>query len=166
MITKTSEIIYKNKEEKYKAAIAAAVSVIEGETNLIANLANITSVLKNFFYYFSWVGFYLKSKDNLEELILGPFQGKSACTRIKFGKGVCGTAAVEKRTIVVENVNTFPGHIFCDADSKSEIVVPVIIENEVEAVLDIDSYEYSSFDNTDKIFLEELVSKTKKVFIS
>jgi GAF domain-containing protein len=145
------------KEEKYKTIIPQIASLIDGEENLIANLANTVSVLKHTFEYYLWVGFYFIDEKNKSELVLGPYQGKVACTRLKVGKGVCGTAAAEKKTVLVEDVNKFPGHIFCDADSKSEIVIPLFKNNEVTAVLDIDSGEYSAFDLIDKKYLEEIV---------
>ena len=116
------------KEEIYSELLPQIKSLIADEPDLIANLANVTSVLKQAFPSFSWVGFYLM-KGN--ELVLGPFQGKLACTRIKIGSGVCGTSALEKKTIIVPDVEKFPGHIYCDPDSKSEIVVPIIKDGEV-----------------------------------
>lgn len=142
------------KEEIYKELIPQISSLIEAETDLIANLANVTSALKQAFPSFSWVGFYLM-KEN--ELVLGPFQGKLACTRIKIGRGVCGTSALKKETIIVPDVEKFPGHIYCDPDSKSEIVVPIIKDGEVLGVLDIDSYQLNNFDELDKIYLEKIV---------
>lgn len=142
------------KEEIYKELIPQISSLIEAETDLIANLANVTSALKQAFSSFSWVGFYLM-KEN--ELVLGPFQGKLACTRIKIGRGVCGTSALKKETIIVPDVEKFPGHIYCDPDSKSEIVVPIIKDGEVLGVLDIDSYQLNNFDELDKIYLEKIV---------
>jgi L-methionine (R)-S-oxide reductase len=147
------------KEEKYRTITPQIFSLIEGEENIIANLANIAAVLKNTFEYYLWVGFYFVDAKNKSELVIGPYQGKVACTRLKAGKGVCGTAVAKKETILVEDVNDFPGHIFCDTDSKSEIVVPLINNNEVYAVLDVDSGELSAFDETDKKYLEEIISK-------
>lgn len=163
------EIDYRNfegltKEEKYRQIIPQIESLVNGENNLIANLANITSALKFAFPDFSWTGFYLADDGNSGNLVLGPFQGRTACTRIPAGKGVCGTAAREKRTIIVRDVAEFPGHIACDSGSRSEIVVPVIKEDKVPGVLDVDSYEYSAFDDTDKKFLEELIEKVKHIF--
>ncbi|MCS7229251.1 MAG: GAF domain-containing protein [Candidatus Kryptonium sp.] len=143
------------KEEIYSELLPQIKSLIEDEPDLIANLANVSSALKQAFPSFSWVGFYLM-KGN--ELVLGPFQGKLACTRIKIGSGVCGTAVLKKETIIVPDVEKFPGHIYCDPDSKSEIVVPLIKDGEVLGVLDIDSYELNNFDEVDKIYLERLVS--------
>ncbi len=142
------------KEEIYSELLPQIKSLIEGETDLIANLANVTSALKQAFESFSWVGFYLMKEG---ELVLGPFQGKLACTRIKIGSGVCGTSALKKETIIVPDVEKFPGHIYCDPDSKSEIVVPIIKDGEVLGVLDIDSYRLNNFDKVDKIYLEKLV---------
>ncbi len=142
------------KEEIYSELLPQIKSLIEGETDLIANLANVTSALKQAFETFSWVGFYLMKEG---ELVLGPFQGKLACTRIKIGSGVCGTSALKKETIIVPDVEKFPGHIYCDPDSKSEIVVPIIKDGEVLGVLDIDSYRLNNFDEVDKIYLEKLV---------
>lgn len=163
------EIDYRNfegltKEEKYRQIIPQIESLVNGENNLIANLANITSALKFAFSDFSWTGFYLADDINSGNLVLGPFQGRTACTRIPAGKGVCGTAAREKRTIIVRDVAEFPGHIACDSGSRSEIVVPIIKEDKVPGVLDVDSYEYSAFDDTDKKFLEELIEKVKHIF--
>ncbi|MEN3039172.1 MAG: GAF domain-containing protein [Candidatus Kryptonium sp.] len=143
------------KEEIYSELLPQIKSLIEDEPDLIANLANVSSALKQAFSSFSWVGFYLMKGD---ELVLGPFQGKLACTRIKVGSGVCGTAVLKKETIVVPDVEKFPGHIYCDPDSKSEIVVPLIKDGEVRGVLDIDSYELNNFDEVDKIYLEKLVN--------
>jgi len=154
----------KDKTDKYESLLPQINDLIKDENNLISNLGNICSMLKYSFENFLWVGFYLKCKDNPEELVLGPFQGRVACTRISFGKGVCGKAAESKKTVIVGNVEDFPGHIVCDPLSKSEIVVPVIIEGEVIAVLDIDSGEYSCFDDTDKINLELMIENIKYIF--
>jgi len=151
------------KEDRYKAIIPQIESLIDGEENFVANLSNISSVLKYSFENFNWTGFYLFDK-SANELVLGPFQGKVACTRIKTGNGVCGSAVKEKRTIIVEDVNKFESHIFCDPDSKSEIVIPVIKDDDVKGVLDIDSDKLSNFDLTDKKYLEELISKILKIF--
>jgi L-methionine (R)-S-oxide reductase len=142
------------KDEIYSELLPQIKSLIEDESDLIANLANVTSALKQAFPSFSWVGFYLMKGG---ELVLGPFQGKLACTRIKIGSGVCGTAVLKKETIIVPDVEKFPGHIYCDPDSRSEIVVPIIKDGEVLGVLDIDSYELYNFDETDKFYLEKLV---------
>lgn len=142
-----------SKEEQYKELLPQIEGLLSGETDLIANLANVSAALRQAFGFF-WVGFYLV-KDG--ELILGPFQGTVACTRIKYGRGVCGTAWKETRTLVVEDVNQFPGHIACDAASQSEIVVPLCKDGEVIGVLDVDSDELSSFDEIDALYLEKIV---------
>ncbi len=141
------------KEEQYQTIIPQIKAVIEGEDDLIANLANIAACLKQQFNWL-WVGFYIVKG---EQLVLGPFQGPLACTRINKGKGVCGTSWAEAKTIVVPDVNAFPGHIACSSMSKSEIVVPILKNGKVVAVLDIDSEEYNSFDSIDAQFLEKLV---------
>ena len=146
------------KEELYEQLLPQIFSVVGDESNPIANMANIVAALKQTFPYYSWVGFYLFEKKS-NELVLGPFQGKIACTRITIGKGVCGTSFQKKETIIVADVNQFPDHIFCDSNSKSEIVVPIIHQNEMIGVLDVDSHEFDSFNDTDKKFLELLISK-------
>jgi len=149
------------KAEKYTSLIQQVRSLVDGEKDLTANLANITSAVKYGMNFF-WVGFYLV-KNN--ELVLGPFQGTVACTRIAFGKGVCGTAWKNKETIVVEDVDAFPGHIACSSLSKSEIVVPVFNPHkEVVAILDIDDDKYATFDQTDKKYLSELISIVETFF--
>lgn len=140
------------KEEKYRALLPQLKSLLEGEDDLIANLANVSAALKETFRFF-WVGFYLVKG---EELVLGPFQGPIACTRIKKGRGVCGTAWAKAQTLVVPDVDAFPGHIACSSLSRSEIVVPLRRGDEVWGVLDIDSEELNSFDETDARFLEEM----------
>jgi L-methionine (R)-S-oxide reductase len=141
------------KEEQYQSLLPQVKAVIEGETDLTANLANITAILKQQFGWF-WVGFYLV-KEN--QLVLAPFQGPLACTRIQKGKGVCGTSWEKSATIIVPDVEKFPGHIACSSLSKSEIVVPIIRNNKVVGVLDVDSDELDQFDETDKKYLEQLV---------
>ena len=141
-----------SKAEKYQTLLPQIKSLIEGENDLIANLANISAALKETFGFF-WVGFYLVKG---EELVLGPFQGPIACTRIRKGKGVCGTAWREKRTLVISDVDAFPGHIACSSLSRSEIVVPLMKEGEVWGVLDIDSELLGMFDEIDKEYLEQL----------
>lgn len=150
------------KEEKYIALIPQLKSLIEDENNFIANLANITSALKYTFEDFLWVGFYLREND--DEIVLGPFQGRVACTRMVLGKGVCGTSAQSQKTILVEDVNKFPGHIVCDSLSRSEIVIPVIKNGETVAVLDIDSDVLNNFDLTDKKYLEEIINNITHIF--
>jgi L-methionine (R)-S-oxide reductase len=142
------------KEEQYTEIIPQIAALLEGEPDLIANLANITAALKQQFDWL-WIGFYLV-KDN--ELVLGPFQGPVACTRIKKGRGVCGTAWEQMKTLIVQDVNKFPGHIACSSLSKSEIVLPLIRQNEVVAILDIDHSQYAAFDKTDELFLSEIIS--------
>lgn len=153
-----------SKEEKYKSLLPQINSLISGERNLITNLANITSALKYSMNNFLWVGFYLTDRESDTELTLGPFQGRVACTRIPFGKGVCGVSAQKKETIIVEDVDKFPGHIVCDSLSKSEIVVPVIKNGQAVAVLDIDSEILNNFDLTDKKHLEELIKNILHIF--
>lgn len=140
--------------EQYEFLIKQLKSLLSKEERLITNLANLSAALKQTFDKISWVGFYLYDG---EILYLGPFQGKIACTTIKIGKGVCGTAAEKGETLIVPDVNKFPGHIFCDPDSKSEIVVPMFKNNKLIGVLDIDSDSFNSFDETDKKYLEEIV---------
>ena len=142
-----------NKEEKYQRFLPDWELLISGETDEIAVLANTCAALREAFGFF-WIGFYLV-KD--EQLVLGPFQGNVACYRIRKGRGVCGTAWAEARTQVVPDVEQFPGHIACSSLSKSEIVVPVIANDEVIGVLDIDSDQLATFDETDRIYLEKLV---------
>ncbi len=150
------ELIIKRgtKEEQYLELIPQIAGLLQGEPDLIANLANITAALKEQFGWL-WIGFYIV-KEN--ELVLGPFQGPIACTRIKKGRGVCGAAWEQMKTIIVQDVNQFPGHITCSSLSKSEIVLPLIRNNEVVAVLDVDHSLYSSFDKTDELFLSEIIS--------
>lgn len=144
-----------SKEEMYCTLLPQLKNLIADEEDLIANLANISAALKETFHFF-WVGFYLVKG---EELVLGPFQGPIACTRIRKGRGVCGTAWAKAETLVVPDVDVFPGHIACSSLSRSEIVVPLIRENgEVWGVLDIDSENLNSFDETDARFLEEVCS--------
>ncbi len=140
------------KDEQYKRFIEQFTSLIQSETDPISIFANASAALKEAFGFF-WVGFYLVKDDFLH---LGPFQGSVACYRIKKGKGVCGTAWAEARTLVVPDVDQFPGHIACSSLSRSEIVVPLIAEGEVKGVLDIDSDRLNSFDNIDKEYLEEV----------
>lgn len=147
-------IIQGTKEEQYQALLPQIKALLEGEPDLIANLANICAALKEQFRWL-WVGFYLV-KNN--ELVLGPFQGPVACTRISKGRGVCGAAWQQAETLVVPDVEKFPGHIACSSLSRSEIVVPIIKDNEVTGVLDVDSELLNHFDETDKKYLEEIVS--------
>ncbi len=146
-------IIQGTKEEQYQTLIPQIKALLEGEPDLVANLANAVAALKEQFGWF-WVGFYLVKND---ELVLGPFQGPVACTRIKKGRGVCGSSWAQAQTLLVPDVEKFPGHIACSSLSRSEIVVPVIRNNEVVAVLDVDSSSLNEFDETDQKFLEEIV---------
>lgn len=141
-----------SKEEQYQTLLPQIKSLTGAETDVVANLANIAAALKQTFGFF-WVGFYRVKEDML---VLGPFQGPLACTRIRFGKGVCGTAWKEAKTLIVPDVEAFPGHIACSSDSKSEIVVPVMKDEKVVAVLDIDSDSLNSFDEVDACYLEKL----------
>ena len=133
------------------------VAMLEGERNIISNLSNASALLNENLDRINWVGFYLYDKKS-NALKLGPFQGKVACTNIPMGKGVCGTAAHLRETIVVEDVHKFEGHIACDAASNSEIVVPIIVKGEIYGVLDVDSPIFSRFNDVDKKYLEEFVS--------
>lgn len=147
-------IIAGTKTEQYESLIPQINGLLDGEPDLVANLANIVAALKEQFGWF-WAGFYLV-KNN--ELVLGPFQGPVACTRIRKGKGVCGASWEKAKTIIVPDVEKFPGHIACSSLSKSEIVVPVIRNNEVIGVLDVDSSKYDQFDTTDQKYLETIVN--------
>lgn len=141
-------------DKQYLKLIEQLKSILDKNDNWLSNLSNLTAVLKQAFDKISWAGFYLYDG---EKLYLGPFQGKLACTNIEIGNGVCGSAAQNKETVIVPNVNNFPGHIACDADSKSEIVVPVIKDSSLFGVLDLDSSSYNSFNEVDKKYLEEIV---------
>lgn len=141
------------KAEKYKSLIPQIEALVSTETDLVANLANISAALKEGMGFF-WVGFYIVKND---ELVLGPFQGPIACTRIRRGKGVCGTAWAEGKTIIVEDVDQFPGHIACSSDSKSEIVLPAFKNDQVALILDVDSDQLSDFDEVDQGWLEQLM---------
>ena len=145
-------IVKGSKEEQYTGLIPQIEGLLTGEHDLIANLANVTAALKEQFGWL-WVGFYIVKQD---ELVLGPFQGPVACTRIKRGRGVCGTSWQQAKPLIVPDVEKFPGHIACSSLSKSEIVIPVIKNNEVVAVLDVDSEKYDLFDKTDEQYLEQI----------
>ena len=147
-------IIQGSKQEVYEALVPQINALIAGEPDVIANLANVCAVLKYQFNWF-WVGFYLVKND---ELVLGPFQGPVACTRIKKGRGVCGTAWQKAETLIVPDVEKFAGHIACSSLSKSEIVVPIIRNNLVIGVLDVDSELLNQFDETDKQYLEKIIT--------
>jgi L-methionine (R)-S-oxide reductase len=155
------QIITGSKAEIYQSIIPQIKALLDGEPDLIANLANVTAALKEQFNWL-WVGFYLVkpfgfAQDD-KELVLGPFQGPVACTRIKKGRGVCGASWRDTITLIVPDVEKFPGHIACSSLSRSEIVIPVIQNNEVIAVLDVDSELLNHFDETDKKYLEEIIA--------
>ncbi len=149
------------KEENYELVIKQLQALLDGEDDVIANLSNASALLNQFLEEINWVGFYLYKKEQ-NELVLGPFQGLPACVRIAVGKGVCGTAFQEERTIRVKDVNQFPGHIACDAASKSEIVVPMIKNGEKIGVLDVDSPIEDRFDEVDQKYLEQFVATLVK----
>ncbi|MGY3051923.1 L-methionine (R)-S-oxide reductase [Pedobacter sp. UYEF25] len=142
-----------NKENNYRSIIPQIASLLEGEDDFIANMANISAALKEQFSFF-WVGFYLVKND---ELVLGPFQGPVACTRIKRGNGVCGTSWLKEEVIIVDDVDAFPGHIACSSGSKSEIVLPLKKDGVIVGVLDVDSEHLSHFDSIDQINLEIII---------
>ncbi len=148
-----------NREENYELLNKQLKALLEGETNQIANLANASALLNQFLNEVNWVGFYLLDDD---ELVLGPFQGLPACVRIPLGRGVCGTAVKENKTMLVDDVHQFPGHIACDAASRSEIVVPIVKDEKVIGVLDIDSPVTSRFDEIDKKHLEQYVQTLRE----
>ncbi len=143
-----------DKKSRYESLLPQIEALVSGENDLVANLANISAALKSGMGFF-WVGFYIV-KEN--QLVLGPFQGPIACTRIGLGKGVCGKAWEEKSTLIVPNVDEFPGHIACSSDSKSEIVVPYFKNGEVSLILDVDSSEIDSFDEIDAFYLKKIAS--------
>lgn len=146
-------VLQGTKKEQYASLIPQIKALIDGEPDLVANLANVVAALKEQFGWF-WVGFYLVKGD---ELVLGPFQGPVACTRIRYGKGVCGSSWEQQQTLIVPDVEQFPGHIACSSLSKSEIVVPVIRAGKVIGVLDVDSEQPDQFDLTDQQYLEEIL---------
>ena len=146
-------IVEGTKEEQYQSLIQQIEGLLMGEEDLVANLANISAALKQQFEWL-WVGFYLVKK---YELVLGPFQGPVACTRIQKGRGVCGTSWEQAKTLIVPDVEKFAGHIACSSASRSEIVVPIIADDEVVGVLDVDSQELNKFDETDALYLERIV---------
>ena len=143
----------KNKNERYRTLLPQLEALVQGEEDLIANLANIAAALRQTMGFF-WVGFYLVKKD---QLVLGPFQGPIACTRIDFGKGVCGTAWKEKKVILVPNVDEFPGHIACSSASRSEIVLPALKDGNVMIILDVDSDTLNDFGSEDEAALKEVI---------
>lgn len=142
------------KQERYETLLPQIAAVVDGETDIIANMANVSAMLQETFRFW-WTGFY-RVVDG--ELVLGPFQGPMACTRIRKGRGVCGTAWAKAETQLVPDVDKFPGHIACSSASRSEIVVPIIREGEVVAVLDIDSDRLGAFDETDRRYLEQIAA--------
>ena len=148
-----------NKQENYQLLLAQVKAMVKDESDAVANMANVAALIQETFRFW-WTGFY-RVVDN--QLVLGPFQGPVACTRIGFGKGVCGTSWKEKKTYVVEDVEQFPGHIACSSESKSEIVVPLMKNDEVIGVLDIDSERLATFDQTDKEWLEQIAEVTAAV---
>lgn len=151
-------------EGKYAVLLPQIKFLLTKDELLLSNLSNFTAALKQTFNKISWVGFYLYDGN---KLYLGPFQGKVACTKIEPGKGVCGTAALNKETIIVQNINNFPGHIACDNGTNSEIVVPILKGNELIGVLDLDSYHFNAFNETDKKYLEELCKfLAEKIFVN
>lgn len=152
-MSESLQTITGSRREQYEGLIPQIAALIEGEPNRVANMANVTAALKTQFNWL-WVGFYLV-EDN--ELVLGPFQGPIACTRIRYGKGVCGSAWEARRTLIVDDVEKFPGHIACSSLSRSEIVVPVIHQGAVVGVLDVDSELLAHFTETDAQYLEEIV---------
>lgn len=149
-----------SKSERYENMLQSLTGLIEEETDLIAGLANTSALLREYFGWW-WIGFYIV-RDN--ELVLGPFQGPVACTRIGFGKGVCGTAWKQKESIIVPNVHEFPGHIACSAASNSEIVIPILVGNEVRAVLDADSVDLAAFDAVDAEYLNKTADLLSRLF--
>lgn len=155
------DIIEGTKDEKYRALLPQIAAVIDGEPDLIANMANVASMLHETFRFW-WTGFYrvlpAPAEATGESLVLGPFQGPLACVRIRKGRGVCGTAWAEERTVVVPDVEEFPGHIACSSASRSEIVVPLIRDGKVIGVLDIDSAELATFDDVDARYLEQIAA--------
>jgi GAF domain-containing protein len=157
----TITITTESKKERYEELLPQISALLADESDLIANLANVSAALKTAFSHYSWVGFYLLKND---ELVLGPFQGKVACVRIALGKGVCGTAAMRRETVVVQDVTEFPGHIACDSDSRSEIVVPMVRGMYLCGVIDVDSYERDSFDETDRTYLEKIAEIVSEKF--
>lgn len=154
-----------NKPERYKTLIPQIQVLVENEPDVVANLSNIAAALRQTLNFF-WVGFYLVKNNAMpaerQELVLGPFQGPIACTRIAFGKGVCGASWKEKKVILVPDVEKFPGHIACSSDSKSEIVLPAFKNNEVALVLDVDSDKLNDFDHTDELYLKQVMGIIEK----
>lgn len=148
-----------DKAGRYKLLVPQIESLVSGETDVVANLSNVAAALKQTMNFF-WVGFYIVRQN---ELVLGPFQGPIACTRIALGKGVCGTSWKEKKVITVPNVDEFPGHIACSSDSKSEIVLPAFKNGEVALVLDVDSDVLNDFDKVDELYLLQVMKIVEKI---
>jgi L-methionine (R)-S-oxide reductase len=153
-MTEDLHIIGGTRQEQYEALLPQINGLLEGEPDLVANLANVTAALKEQFGWL-WVGFYLVKDD---ELVVGPFQGPVACTRIRKGRGVCGSSWASQVTLIVPDVAAFPGHIACSSLSRSEIVVPVLRQGTVVAVLDVDSDRLNAFDSTDQVYLEKILA--------
>lgn len=149
-----------SKKERYETLMPMIQGLLQGETSIIANLANVAAALKQTFNWW-WVGFYLVEQD---QLVLGPFQGPVACTRINFGKGVCGTAWQVNEAILVPDVDQFPGHIACSETSKSELVIPIAVNNQVVGVLDIDSEHLNFFDETDLLYCQQIIHCIEPLF--
>lgn len=149
-------------EEKYKFLLKQLKLLLNKDDNIISNFSNLTAALKESFEKMNWIGFYLFDGS---KLYLGPFQGKVACTEIEIGKGVCGTSANKMETIIVPDIDKFPGHIACDSDSKSEIVIPIVKRDNLFGVLDVDSYNLNAFNDTDKFYLEEICNFLSKEII-
>ncbi len=157
----TIAVLAEGKKERYEELLPQLAALVAGEDDLVADMANVSAALKSAFLQYSWVGFYRIEEG---ELILGPFQGKVACVRIAVGKGVCGKAAKERRTIIVPDVDAFPGHIACDPGSRSEIVVPLKYGGDCFGVLDVDSAELNSFDEIDGMYLEKIAEMIARIF--
>ncbi len=161
----SEEIVIKkagSDKDIYEELFPQIRSLLSDDENVLSNMSNFLAAINQSFEKISWIGFYFKTEK--EKLTLGPFQGKTACTIITIGSGVCGTAAAERKTVIVKDVNEFPGHIACDADSRSEIVVPLIANDELLGVLDLDSYDLAAFDETDKFYLEKYIEEFSSRF--
>lgn len=150
------------RDQQYKLVLQQIEALIADEPNDVANLSNASALLNQFFDDVNWVGFYLIDENKKDELVLGPFQGLPACIRIKVGSGVCGSAVQRRESILVDNVNEFPGHIFCDGASLSELVVPLFNGEEVVGVLDIDSPSLNRFDEVDQAYMEKFARILEK----
>ena len=155
------KVLPAEKAERYATVAQEIASVLDGEPNLVARMATVASMLAASFDHFFWTGFYVVDPDKREELVVGPYQGTLGCLRIAFGRGVCGAAAARRETVIVPDVEAFPGHIACDSRSKSEIVVPVFdAAGALIAVLDVDAEHLAAFDEADKAGLERIVRET------